>query len=97
LTKSTGAGSFCRHRAYLWFLERQLANIATTVFGQDGSNFALPYWDWIAHKDIPNTSERVAKEIPCPFFGYDLSKEDMVNSDGLDFDNQALWVIQMRI
>ena len=79
------------HRAYLWFIERQLANIVTTVLGQDGSKFAIPYWDWILHKEIPNTRERAMKGIPSPLFGYDLTKEDMVNDDGLGFDNQALW------
>jgi polyphenol oxidase len=79
------------HRAYLWFLERQLANIVTTILGGDGSKFALPYWDWIAHKEIPNTKERAAKSISSPLFGYDLAKEDMVHDDGLGFDNLALW------
>ena len=31
------------HRGYLWFLERQLANIVTTVLGEDGSKFALSF------------------------------------------------------
>jgi len=79
------------HRGYLWFLERQLANIVTTVLGEDGSKFALPFWDWISHKEIPNTKERAVRGIPSPLFGYDLTKEDMVNDDGLGFDNQALW------
>jgi polyphenol oxidase len=79
------------HRGYLWFLERQLANIVTTVLGEDGSKFALPFWDWISHKEIPNTKERAVRGIPSPLFGYDLLKEDMVNDDGLGFDNQALW------
>jgi len=79
------------HRAYLWFLERQLANVVTTVLGQDGSKFALPYWDWISHKEIPNTRERAVNGAPSPLFGYDLSKENMVNDDGLGFDNQGLW------
>jgi polyphenol oxidase len=79
------------HRAYLWFLERQLANVITTVFGEDGSKFALPYWDWIIHKEIPNTKDRTVSGTPSPLFGYDLAKEDMVNNDGLGFDNLALW------
>ena len=79
------------HRAYLWFLERQLANVITTILGQDGSKFALPYWDWITHKEIPNTAQRTLKAQPSPFFGYDLSQEDMVNADALSFDNLALY------
>lgn len=79
------------HRGYLWFLERQLANVVTTILGEDGSKFALPVWDWISHKEIPNTRERAIKATPSPLFGYDLTKEDMVNDDGLGFDNQALW------
>jgi polyphenol oxidase len=79
------------HRGYLWFLERQLASIVTTVLGEDGSKFALPYWDWITHKEIPNTRERASAGTPSPFFGYDLTKEDMVADDGLGFDNLALW------
>jgi len=79
------------HRAYLWFLERHLANVITQVFGEDGSTFALPYWDWITHKEMPNTRLRVAKGLASPLFGYDLTKENMVSSDGLEFDNLALW------
>jgi polyphenol oxidase len=79
------------HRAYLWFLERQLANVVSTVLGEDGSKFALPYWDWILHKEIPNTKDRAASGMQSPLFGYDPAKEDMVNNDGLGFDNLALW------
>jgi polyphenol oxidase len=79
------------HRAYLWFLERQIANVITTILGEDGSKFALPYWDWIIHKEIPNTKERAISNMPSPLFGYDLMKENMVNNDGLGFDNLALW------
>ena len=79
------------HRAYLWFLERHLANIVSTVLNEDGSTFALPYWDWTVHKEIPNTKERIAKGLGSPLFGYDLTKEDMVNADDLGFDNLALW------
>jgi len=79
------------HRAYLFFLERVLANILTTVFSLDGSKFALPYWDWISHKEIPNTAERVQRNLASPLFGYDLTQEDMVSADNLGFDNQALW------
>lgn len=79
------------HRGYLYFLERILANILTTQFKIDGSKFALPYWDWTAHKEIPNTRERIAKGMPSPFFGYDRRLENMVNDDGLGFDNSALY------
>jgi polyphenol oxidase len=79
------------HRAYLWFLERHLANIVKTVLKESDAGFALPYWDWTAHKEMPNTRERVAKTLPSPLFGYDPSKEDMVKADDLGFDNMALW------
>jgi hypothetical protein len=79
------------HRAYLWFLERHLAHILTAVFNEDGSKFALPYWDWTSHREIPNTRERVGRGLNSPLFGYDLTMEDMVNADSLGFDNQALW------
>jgi polyphenol oxidase len=79
------------HRAYLFFLERILADILTKVFSLDGSKFALPYWDWISHKEIPNTSERTQKGLASPLFGYDLTQEDMVSADNLGFDNLALW------
>jgi len=79
------------HRAYLFFIERVLANILTTVFSLDGSKFALPYWDWISHKEIPNTAERAQKGLASPLFGYDLTQEDMVSADNLGFDNLALW------
>ena len=79
------------HRAYLYFLERLLANFVTTVLHEDGSKFALPYWDWITRKDIPNTLEREQKGQPSPLFGYDLSLETMNEADVLGFDNLALW------
>ncbi len=79
------------HRAYLFFLERILADILTKVFSLDGSKFALPYWDWISHKEIPNTAERTQKGLASPLFGYDLTQEDMVSADNLGFDNLALW------
>jgi polyphenol oxidase len=85
------------HRAYLYFLERMLANILNKL-GRDGSKFAIPYWDWISHKEIPNTKERVEQAKRSPLFGYDLDpkRESMVGPDGLDvggvaFDNLALW------
>ncbi len=84
------------HRGYLFFLERILANILTTIYGVDGSKFALPYWDWTAQKGIPNTADRESRGLASPFFGYDLTRESMVEDDGLvlngkSFDNQALW------
>ena len=51
------------HRAYLFFLERQLAQVITKVFGEDGSKFAFPYWDWEYHKGIPNTKWRADRKI----------------------------------
>jgi polyphenol oxidase len=62
------------HRAYLFFLERQLANVISTIFGKsaDGAKFALPYWDWITHKAMPNTKIRQGMKIPSPLFGFDL-------------------------
>jgi polyphenol oxidase len=79
------------HRAYLFFLERILADVLTKVFNLDGSKFAIPYWDWILHKEIPNTAERVKRGLASPLFGYDLTREDMVSGDNLGFDNLALW------
>jgi len=78
------------HRGYLYFLERILADCLNKQ-GLDGSKFALPYWDWTAHKEMPNTKERIKKGLPSPFFGYDRTLEDMVNGDGLGFDNSALY------
>jgi polyphenol oxidase len=78
------------HRGYLYFLERILADCINKQ-GLDGSKFALPYWDWTVHKEMPNTKERKKKGLPSPFFGYDRSLEDMVSPDGLDFDNSALF------
>ena len=79
------------HRGYLFSLERILANILTTHFNVDGSKFALPYWDWTNQKTMPNTKERIQAGLSSPFFGYDLTKEDMVSADGLGFDNSALY------
>ncbi len=82
------------HRAYLYFMERQLAHILTTVFKLDGNKFALPYWDWETHKEIPNTRERTTQRKPSPFFGYDLtidSLSDPLEYKGQSFDNLALW------
>jgi len=79
------------HRGYLFFLERQLANVVTNVLKEDGSRFALPYWDWILHPEIPNTRERELQGKPSPLFGYDLNLESMAEPDNLGFDNLALW------
>lgn len=79
------------HRGYIFFLERILANILTTQFNVDGSTFAFPYWDWIHHKEIPNTRLRKELGLASPLWGYDLTQEDMVNADTLGFDNLALF------
>jgi polyphenol oxidase len=82
------------HRAYLFFLERNLAHILTTFFNLDATRFALPYWDWESHRQIPNTRERIAQRKPSPFFGYDLSLDalsDPLQFQGHSFDNLALW------
>src|SRR5260370_8888950 len=62
------------HRAYLFFIERHLARVITTVLKnpEAGRKFALPYWDWVTHKAIPNTREREAKKLLSPLFGLDL-------------------------
>ncbi len=79
------------HRAYLFFLERRLASIIAKVFGGNGNDFALPYWDWERHKEIPNTKERIAKKKPSPLFGYDLDVDvDPIKGDE-DPYNFALW------
>jgi hypothetical protein len=61
------------HRAYLFFLERHLAHIISTIFNKpkEGLKFALPYWDWVTHKAMPNTKWREMQKIPSPFFGFD--------------------------
>jgi polyphenol oxidase len=92
------------HRGYLFFLERTLANILSKLGRHESaSKFALPYWDWITHKEIPNTKARIdqgkVSQKGSPLFGYDLALENMVTPDGLTiggpngvkFDNQALW------
>lgn len=79
------------HRGYIYFLERILANILTTQFNIDGSKFAYPYWDWMVHKEIPNTRLREQAGLASPLFGYDLTQENMVNADNLGFDNTALY------
>lgn len=82
------------HRAYLFFLERILANILTTVFKEEGGRFALPYWDRESHKQIPNTRERAKQGKASPFFGYDASLDalsETLQFHGKAFDNMALW------
>jgi len=79
------------HRGYVYFLERILANILTTKLNIDGSKFAYPYWDWMTHKEIPNTRLREQAGLASPLFGYDLTQENMVNADNLGFDNTALY------
>jgi polyphenol oxidase len=84
------------HCAYLFFMERTLAYFLTEVFNEDGSKFALPYWDWETHKEIPNTRERqqARPPRPSPFFGYDRTIDalaDPLQVHGHPFDNLALW------
>lgn len=78
------------HRGYLYFLERILANILSTELGLDGSKFALPYWDWSSQHGMPNTRLREQAGLASPFFGYDLTQQDMTEADNLGFDNSAL-------
>ena len=47
------------------------------MFGEDGTKFALPYWDWEYHKEIPNTRWRAERNIPSPFFGFDLTVDTL--------------------
>ena len=79
------------HRGYIYFLERILDNILKQKFGWNGVSFAYPYWDWINHQEMPNTKSRKQAGLASPLFGYDLTQEDMVKSDNLDFDNLALY------
>lgn len=78
------------HRGYTFFLERMLAN-SLTKLGIDGTKFAFPYWDWITHKEMPNTKIREARGLASPLFGYDLTQQNMVSGDNLGFDNLALY------
>lgn len=72
------------------FLERILAHILTTQFKVDGNSFAFPYWDWINHKEIPNTRFRQELGLASPLWGLDLTQEDMVNPGDLSH-NLALF------
>jgi polyphenol oxidase len=82
------------HRAYLFFVDRHLAQILATVFDrkEESARFALPYWDWERHKELPNTKGRTAKGKPSPFFGYDLAAvfDSQGNGDPYEY-NLALW------
>lgn len=78
------------HRGYLFFLERILAH-ALREQGLDDSTFAYPFWDWTVHQGMPNTSERQARNLASPLWGYDLTQENMVTADTLGFDNLALY------
>ena len=78
------------HRGYLFFLERMLGN-SLKQLGIDGNKFAFPYWDWISHKEMPNTKFREMKGLGSPLFGYDLTQQNMVAGDNLGFDNLALY------
>jgi hypothetical protein len=64
------------HRCYLFFLERHLANVLKAL-GKDGSQFALPYWDWEYRRAIPNTRWRAERGIPSPFFAFDLTVDTL--------------------
>ena len=79
------------HTGYLYFTERILANILTTVYKIDGNKFAMPYWEWSFQRGMPNTREREARGWASPYFGYNPKLENMVNDDGLGFDNSALY------
>ena len=79
------------HRGYIYFLERILDNILKKNFGWNGIAFAYPYWDWSNHQEMPNTKIRKQSGLASPLFGYDLTQEDMVSADNLDFDNLALY------
>ena len=79
------------HRGYIYFLERILDNVLKTNFGWNGIAFAYPYWDWSNHQEMPNTKIRKQAGLASPLFGYDLTQEDMVSADNLDFDNLALY------
>ena len=79
------------HRGYLYFLERILDDCLKKAGVKQTEVFALPYWDWSTHRTMPNTREREQKGLASPFFGYNPALENMVNDDGLGFDNSALY------
>jgi polyphenol oxidase len=75
------------HRAYLFFIERHIANAIVTLLRPKGTqqqadNFALPYWDWVTHKAMPNTKIREARGELSPFFGIDLKTNFDPNGGG---------------
>jgi polyphenol oxidase len=51
------------HRCYLFFYERILASLSTSP-----TTFALPYWDWSNHPELPNTQFNESAGNPSPFF-----------------------------
>jgi len=80
------------HRAYLYFVERHLANTLAKQFDNkpiSGDQFALPYWDWVTHKNIPNTSAREMAKKASPLFGLDPSED--LGADKPDRYNLALF------
>lgn len=78
------------HRGYVFFLERILAQ-ALKEQGLDDTTFAYPFWDWTVHQEVPNTKDRLARNLASPLWGYDLTQENMVSADTLGFDNLALF------
>lgn len=86
------------HRGYLFFLERLMAHVLQKIYlVADTTSFALPYWDWTNHPEMPNTKDREARGLASPFFGYALDQENMATGtdtlllNGVPFDNLALW------
>jgi len=51
------------HRCYVFFYERILASLSTSP-----NSFALPYWDWSNHPEVPNTQVNESESKPSPFF-----------------------------
>lgn len=59
------------HRCYLFCYERILASLS-----QSPATFALPYWDWSNHPEVPNTQFNAAAGNPSPFFDQNSSLYD---------------------
>ncbi len=59
------------HRCYLFFYERILASLSTSP-----STFALPYWDWSNHPEVPNTQFNESSGNSSPFFDQTSSLYD---------------------
>jgi len=82
------------HRAFLFFLERHLADVIDKDLKNkpiSADKFALPYWDWVNHKNIPNTSTCEKDGKASPFFGMDLgAKFDPAGEADPDPYNLAL-------